>query len=844
MTATDDTDNDDGESITISFGSPPTGYLASGTTTVNLADNDQPNAFTFAATSYTATEGGTAATVEVNLSRAPATSVSIPLTVIRNGGATSADHSAVPATVTFSTTDTSKTFTVTATDDTDNDDGESITISFGSPPTGYLASGTSTVNLADNDQPNAFTFAATSYTATEGGTAATVEVNLSRAPATSVSIPLTVIRNGGATSADHSAVPATVTFSTTDTSKTFTVTATDDTDNDDGESITISFGSPPTGYLASGTSTVNLADNDQPNAFTFAATSYTATEGGTAATVEVNLSRAPATSVSIPLTVIRNGGATSADHSAVPATVTFSTTDTSKTFTVTATDDTDNDDGESITISFGSPPTGYLASGTSTVTVNLADNDQPNAFTFAATSYTATEGGTAATVEVNLSREGGTAATVEVNLSRAPATSVSIPLTVIRNGGATSADHSAVPATVTFSTTDTSKTFTVTATDDTDNDDGESITISFGSPPTGYLASGTSTVNLADNDQPNAFTFAATSYTATEGGTAATVEVNLSRAPATSVSIPLTVIRNGGATSADHSAVPATVTFSTTDTSKTFTVTATDDTDNDDGESITISFGSPPTGYLASGTSTVNLADNDATVLVDNLGQARDRAYSLGSYDYAQRVNLGAHAAGYTLTSVELRLEAGASDITVPIVKLVAVDNSWPSTTVTVTLTGPAALTANTTKNYTFTDPANTTLTASTGYFVTVEGASGDNVYWTTTLSGSEDTAAPGWSIQNNVYFGDLSQPSNMQYFIGSLLLRVNGEFVGGRPVLRDSKSFPHLRHQRLAHRGPLTTVPWGRKSGNAVVLGPSSVLCESPQSLYQTRGDSLGHCY
>ena len=108
---------------------------------------------------------------------------------------------------------------------------------------------------------------------------------------------------------------------------------------------------------------------------TFGASSYTATEGGAAATVAVDLSEAPPATVTIPLTTAVLGGATTADYSGVPASVTFTTAQTRRTFTVTATDDTDDDDDESVRIGFGTLPNGFEQGSRPTATVELVDND-------------------------------------------------------------------------------------------------------------------------------------------------------------------------------------------------------------------------------------------------------------------------------------------------------------------------------------------------------------------------------------------------------------------------------------------------------------------------------------
>ena len=74
-------------------------------------------------------------------------------------------------------------------------------------------------------------------------------------------------------------------------------------------------------------------------------------------------------------------------------------------------------------------------------------------------------------------------------------------------------------------------------------------------------------------------------YTAAEGGTA-TVTVTLSADPERTVEVRITATNQGGATLADYSGVPASVTFDAGDTSKTFDFAATQDAEDDDGESV------------------------------------------------------------------------------------------------------------------------------------------------------------------------------------------------------------------------------------------------------------------
>ena len=108
----------------------------------------------------------------------------------------------------------------------------------------------------------------------------------------------------------------------------------------------------------------------------FGAATYTATEGGTAASVTVSLSGMPLREVEIEVTATNQGTTTGGDYSGVPVTLTFGASETSKTFSVTATDDSDDDDGESVQLGIGTPlPSGLSLGSQTTATVNLTDND-------------------------------------------------------------------------------------------------------------------------------------------------------------------------------------------------------------------------------------------------------------------------------------------------------------------------------------------------------------------------------------------------------------------------------------------------------------------------------------
>ena len=626
FTATQDTVDDDGESVRLGFGTMPDAWVSAGTrdeTTVSITDDDHPEVeVSFGTDTYTAHEGGTVS-VSVTLSADPERRVVVPLVKTGQGEVEDGDYSGVPNEVTFNSGQTSMSFTFTATQDDVDDDDESVRLSFGAMPDARVTPGTTneaTVSIADDDDPFVMVqFGADAYTVPEGGTQS-VTVNLSANPERTVVIPLTAMPQGGADTTDYS-VPLSVTFNANETSKTITFSATHDTEDDDDESVKLGFGTSLPARVTVGTrteTTLNIGDDDDPAVtVAFAQGSYTVAEGG-AATVTVTLSADPERTVVIPL-VKTNQGATDDDYSGVPSTVTFNATETVQSFTFAATQDDVDDDDESVRLTFGAMPDARVSPGTTdAATVTIDDDDDPFVrVMFSQDAYTAHEGGTVS---------------VSVTLSADPERRVVIPLVKTGQGEVEDGDYSGVPNEVTFNSGQTSMSFTFTATQDDVDDDDEGVRLTFGAMPDARVTPGTTneaTVNIADDDDPFVTVqIAHDTYIAPEGGTTS-VSVTLSADPERRVVIPLVKTDQGTTTTGDYSGVPDEVTFNSGQTSMSFTFAATQDEVDDDDESVRFSFGPMPDARVSPGTTdaaTVRIADDDDPFVTVMFAQSAYRA--------------------------------------------------------------------------------------------------------------------------------------------------------------------------------------------------------------------------
>ena len=375
---------------------------------------------------------------------------------------------------------------------------------------------------------------------TEGGDAV-FTVTASPAPSSNLAVSVTVSQSGdyGATTGQR-----TVTIPTSG-SVTLTVGTTDDTtDETDGSvTATVNAGSGYTVSASQGAATVAVSDNDDaPTPEVSVSGGNGVTEGGSAV-FTVTASPAPASNLDVSVTVSQSGdyGATTGQR-----TVTIPTSG-SVTLTVGTTDDTTDETDGSVTATVNAGSGYTVSSSQGAATVAVSDNDDaPTPVISVISGNGITEGGDA---------------TFTVTASPAPAANLGVSVTVSQSGdyGATTGQR-----TVTIPTSG-SVTLTVATTDDTtDETDGSvTATVNAGSGYTVSSSQGAATVAVSDNDDAptpvveetdeavladcgdSRPTVLINNPTASRSDATVEFEVSLDCKPSGSVTLLLSVLRNG-----------------------------------------------------------------------------------------------------------------------------------------------------------------------------------------------------------------------------------------------------------------------------------------------------------
>ena len=305
-----------------------------------------------------------------------------------------------------------------------------------------------------------------------------MKVKLSADPERTVEVPITVTTMDGAEAADFSGVPENVVFNSGDTEKTVDFEAIQDTVDDDGERVRLTFGTLPARVTSASPSqaVVSITDDDVPTVtVSFEQPSYAVAEGDSV-TVKVILSAQPERAVDVLVSATYLHGVGSTDFLGAPTTLNFGANDTEKTINFSATDDSLDDDGEKVRLGFGNLPAQVNPGSISQATVSIDDNDHPQVtVSFGSASYTVAESDDSGTPNVTENE-----VSVTIELSADPERTVTIPLTATGQGGATASDYS-VPNSVVFNAGDTEKEITFRASPDDVDDDGESVELGFGS---------------------------------------------------------------------------------------------------------------------------------------------------------------------------------------------------------------------------------------------------------------------------------------------------------------------------------------------------------------------------
>ena len=562
----------------------------------------------FGAATYTATEGGTGVVVVVELDSEPPAEVTIPLSRTNANGTENSDYTGVPPSVTFGTTETSKSFTVNAASDTRDEPNKSVTLGFGTLSTGVTAGtrSTTTVNLEDDDPTP--TLDVSDADATEGSVL-DFTVTLSAASDYTVTVSYATsfeTGNTAAVSGDLSGTTSgTLTFSPGDTSMTASIGTNEDSTDEENETFTVTLSSPSNATITDATGTGTINDDDDPP--TVSVANAAALEGNDIDFM-VTLSVASAKTVTVNYATSFGTGNTAKANDlsgTTSGTLTFSPGDTSMTASIGTNEDSTDEENETFTVTLSSPSNATITDATGTGTITNDDNPP----TVSVANAAALEGND---IDFSVTLSVASGKTVTVNYATSFGTG---------NTAAVSGDLSGTTSgTLTFSPGDTSMTASIGTNEDSTDEENETFTVTLSSPSNATITDATGTGTINDDDNPP--TVSVADAEALEGNDIDFM-VTLSVASAKTVTVNYaTSFETGNTAKANDlsGTTSGTLTFSPGDTSMTASIGTNEDSTDEENETFTVTLSGASNATIADaiGTGTITNDDNPPTVSVAN----------------------------------------------------------------------------------------------------------------------------------------------------------------------------------------------------------------------------------
>ena len=736
LTPTDDTVDETNETITVSGAS---GSLTVKSAMISLTDDDgAPTSITLTVDDDAVGEGDGATPITVTATVDGATrfaeATTVRVSVAGSGTASAVDFAAVSAfdiSIAAGAASGTKTFTLTPTDDTADETDETVTVSGAS---GSLTVNSATITLADDDAAPTLSIDSPSVTEGNSGSATlTFKVSLDTASGKQVTVNYADAATGTATSGtDYTALTGgALTFAAGTISQTFNVSVTGDVLDESNETILVSLSAPTNAVVSTtaGTGTGTITDDDgAPTSITLTVDDNAVGEGDGATTITVTATVDGTTrfaeAKTVQVSVAGSGTATAVDFAPVSAfNIEIAAGEASKTgsFTLTPTDDAADETDETITVSGTS--SGLTVNQ---ATISLTDNDAaPTSIMLTVNDNSVGEGDGATTITV----------TATVNGTTRFVDARTVRVSVAGSGTATAVDFAAVPAfdvKIDAGAASGSETFTLTPTNDVVDETNETVTVRGAS---GSLTVNPATITLTDDDDaPTSITLTVDDDGVGEGDGATTITVTAKVDGTTRFvdarTVRVSVAGSGTDTAVDFAAVSAfdiSIAAEAASGTKTFTLTPTDDAVDETDETVTVSGVS---GSLTVNPATISLTDDDGTPTSITLTVDDN---SVGEGDGATTITVKATVNGTTrfveATTVRVSVAGTGTDTAVDFAAVDAFDIEIPA--------GAAS------ESETFTLTPTDDVVDETDETITVRGTSGSLTVNSTTISLTDNDAAP-----------------------------------------------------------------------------------------------------
>lgn len=548
---------------------------------------------------------GSTANMTVSLSHSTTSDVTVQLTY--TGNVLPGDYSppTPPSTVTIPAGQTSVPLNVAIYNDSDEELQETLYVSLANVTTGnatiHFSNNMTAVSIPENDSRPSVSISPSTVTVEEGQSTP-LTVRLSGAATSNVMVEYT-LTGGTASASDFSpnTTPGSVTIPMGSTTATLNISAVDDSVQENAETIVVTLNRVTSVNAdinnASKVATVTIPANDTLPTITLSAnpTSASVTEGSSITFTATLTGGLNGNTVTVDYGTVNGTAISGSDFTAVSGTFTFTPSDSGpKSISVSTSGDSTPEGNKSFDFRLSNPVNAALGTPV-TVTATIVDDDLPAiSISYQNNNQTLTEGETRDII-LTLSLASPTDVTVRCDVNTASSTATYGTDFDFRPSDANT--YSRCNDTITFPANTTQRTIRVrtnqTASNDSIDEDDETVVLTFTNPNGATLASNSAQVTIIDNDSLPTINIS-DAATVTEGTHSnAVFTVTLSPASGRTVQVAYNTSNGSALAGQDYTETIGTLSFTVGETSKTVSVPITNDAAYEVDENFYLNLSSP-----------------------------------------------------------------------------------------------------------------------------------------------------------------------------------------------------------------------------------------------------------
>lgn len=488
--------------------------------------------------------------------------------------------------------------TVPVLGDTTTEGTEDFFVDLSSPQNATIADAQGVGTIYDNEGPPSLVVADASAGEADG--TISLDVELTNASATPVSVDYATADGTATAGADYTATSGSLSFAPGETSKPIVVTITNDALSEDDETLLLNLTNASGAVLVDTQGVGTILDDDADPTVGIGNVSVAEGDAGSsAASFAVTLSAPAGREVAVDYVTADGSATAGADYTATSGTLTLPAGTTSSTIDVPVLGDFLDEGNETFTVTLSAAVNASIGTGTGTGTI--VDDDAVPMLSVADASVTEGDGGTATlTFPVTLAPVSGSTITVDYATADGTATA--------------GTDYTATSGTLTLLPGVTSGSVSVDVAGDTTYEGEETLTVTLSNATNAKIPVATGAGTITEDDPAPTLSVADVIVTEGSSGTAlATFTVTQTGASAVDTSVDWTTVAGSATSGSDFKAKSSTAVIPAGQTSALLQVTIVGDAVDEPNETFSVTLSDPVHASIADGTATGTIRDDDKT---------------------------------------------------------------------------------------------------------------------------------------------------------------------------------------------------------------------------------------